>query len=105
METGWGEKGAWAIAWQQKKSGIYVELLNPLSANHAIRMLDLPPAQSCVFGLSSTAESALEKVEMRLKGDPFFKKRWAGGAFRPIPYHLGIVNDDKLLILPGDTEL
>lgn len=105
METGWGENGAWAIVWQKEKSGIYIELLNPLSVSHAVKLLGLRDAPMCVFGLSPTAESALEKVEQRLKGDPFFRRRWSGGAFRPVPYHLGIVNRENLMILPGEVRV
>ena len=105
METGWGEQGAWAVAWQQKKSSLYVELLNPITVAKAVKYLQLPDAPMAVFGLSRSAEAALEKVEMRLKGDPFFRRRWAGGVFRPIPYHLGIANEDKLMILPRNVSL
>ena len=103
MESGWGEQGAWAVAWKQKKTSIYVELVNPLSVAHAVKQLELPDAPMCVFGLSDTAESAMEKVADRLKGDPFFRRRFTGGAFVPIPYHLSIVNDGKLMILPGEV--
>jgi hypothetical protein len=69
-----------------------------VSVGIAVKRLGLPDAPMAVFGLQPTAEAALGLVEARLKGDPFFRRRWQGGAFRPIPYHLGIVNDEKLIL-------
>jgi hypothetical protein len=57
--------------------------------------MGLPPADNVVFGMSLYAEGAMEMVEKRLRVDPAFRRRWAGGVFRPIPYHLGLWNQKK----------
>lgn len=108
-ESGWGDKGAWAVTWQKEGTGVSVEFIAPHRLQRFIDNHELPHAEPVVFGLSGTAEEAMERVAKRLVGDPSFKKRWAGGAFRPIPYHLGIhVSRDsqpRVTVYPNEGQL
>lgn len=107
METGWGEQGAWTVAWRQAKTGRVIEFLEPQAVDKEAGRLGLPPGPRVVFAMSGTAEEAMERAEGRLKGDPFFRRRWANGAFFPVPYHLGIFVPESphqpLLIFPDAT--
>ncbi len=51
----------------------------------------------------------MEKVHDRLKGDSFFRRRWAGGAFFPAPYHIGIFvpksRSAPLMVFPDGGEI
>lgn len=102
-ETGWGEQGAWVVVWQKAGSPYALELLEAWKVKRIESRSDFPEGPTAVFGISATAEAALEKVEMRLKGDPYFKRRYRGGVFKVVPYHLGIAIDKEgnLLVLPS----
>jgi hypothetical protein len=73
-----------------ERQGFFVELLVPWRVLRFVRNHGLSDARNVCFGLSETAESAMEKVEAEIRSDPEFAMRWRGGAFRPVPYHLGI---------------
>ena len=102
-ESGWGEHGAWAVVWQKAKSPYAIELLEAWKVQRIEKAFDVPEGPTVCFGLSATAEEALEKVEGRLRGDPFFRRRYSGGVFKVVPYHLGIAVDGEgnLLVLPS----
>lgn len=42
------------------------------------------------FGLTNSPELAMQKVEEKLKSDPFWAKRFAGGVFYPMAAHWGV---------------
>ncbi len=51
----------------------------------------------------------MELVHDRVKGDPFFRRRWGGGVFFPAPYHLGVFvprsPSEPLLVFPSGGEI
>ena len=90
----WSQKGYWAVVWQKDKSPWAIELLEAHRLARVGKVLGLPEGRDHVFGLSDTAEEAMGKVQQALRNDPFFRKRYRGGVFRPVPYHICVALPD-----------
>lgn len=63
----------WAVIWKEADTSCFRDFL-------------------LTFGLSVSAEQALEKVLARLEGDPVFRRRHSGGTFYPVPLHMSVEN-------------
>lgn len=63
-------RGAWAVIWKGDGRSVRDFLLS--------------------FGLSSSPEAAMAKVELRLAGDDRFRRKSAGGVFYPVAVHINL---------------
>jgi hypothetical protein len=61
---------AWAVVWKQDGRAVRDFLLS--------------------FGLSTSPEEAMSKVESRLKNDPRFRRDYGGGVFYPVALHINV---------------
>ncbi len=64
-------KNTWAVIWKEDAEVNYRDCL-------------------ISFGLSPSPELAMQKVEEKLKFNPLWGKKFAGGVFYPIAVHWGV---------------
>ena len=70
-QTGRTQRQAWAIVWKEDKTSVLKDFI-------------------ISFGLCPSKEEALGKVEARLKADPLFRRKHAGGVFYALSAHDGL---------------
>lgn len=71
VEGPYDDKPAWAIIWKQDATAVMRDCL--LS-----------------FGMASTIEEALSRVERKLAADPYFRRDFSGGVFYAVAVHHGL---------------